>query len=65
MASNKSLAEFNLTFEPKLQAGKAALMELYEQARGVTDEMETRRAQLGIKELHHIYLLNLKFSLEF
>ncbi|CAL8073790.1 unnamed protein product [Orchesella dallaii] len=46
MASNKSLAEFNLTFEPKLQAGKATLMELYEQARGVTDELETKRAQL-------------------
>jgi len=46
MATNKSLAEFNLTFEPKLKAGKAALMELYEQARGVTDELETKRAQL-------------------
>lgn len=47
MASNKSLAEFNLTFEPKLKTGKAALMELYEKARGVTDELETKRAQLG------------------
>lgn len=47
MASNKSLAEFNLAFEPKLKAGKSALMELYEKARGVTDELETKRAQLG------------------
>lgn len=50
MASNKSLAEFNLSFEPKLNAGKAALMELYEKARGITDELETKRAQLG--EIH-------------
>jgi len=47
MASNKSLAEFNLTYEPKLKDGKATLMALYEKARSLTDELEPKRAQLG------------------
>jgi len=46
MASNKSLAEYNLTYEPKLKDGKAVLMELYEKARALADELETKRAQL-------------------
>lgn len=47
IASNKSLAEYNLTFEPKLKEGKQGLMELYQKARALTDELETKRAQLG------------------
>jgi len=46
IASNKSLAEYNLTFEPKLKEGKQGLMELYQKARSLTDELETKRAQL-------------------
>jgi len=46
MASNKSLAEYNLTYESKLKEGKTGLMELYEKARSLTDELETKRAQL-------------------
>jgi len=46
IASNKSLAEFNLAYEPKLKEGKATLMELYEKARSLTDELETKRGQL-------------------
>jgi len=45
LASNKSLAEYNLTFEPKLKEGKQSLMNLYQQARSLTDELETKRAQ--------------------
>lgn len=47
LASNKSLAEYNLTFEPKLKEGKQSLMNLYQQARSLTDELETKRAQYG------------------
>jgi len=47
MASNRSVAEYNLTFEPKLREGKAALMEHYERARALSDELETKRGQLG------------------
>jgi len=46
MTSNKSLAEFNLTYEPKLTEGKAALMELYERARSLGDEVEIKRAKV-------------------
>jgi len=35
-----------LTYEPKLKEGKTVLMELYEKARSLTDELETKRAQL-------------------
>lgn len=53
MASNKSLAEYNLAYEPKLKDGKAVLMELYEKARALADELETKRAQLGIKTYNY------------
>jgi hypothetical protein len=47
MAANKSLAESNLTFEPMLREGKSTLIELYEKARSLTDELETKRATFG------------------
>jgi len=46
IASNKSLAEYNLTFEPKLNEGKQALVELYERARRLKEELVTKQAQL-------------------
>lgn len=52
IASNKSLAEYNLGFEPTLKEGKQSLMELYQKARSLTDELETKRAQLG---MYHTY----------
>ncbi|CAG7786837.1 unnamed protein product [Allacma fusca] len=49
VASNKSLAEYNLSLEPVLKDAKAALWELYERARATADEVETKRAVLGTK----------------
>jgi len=46
LAKNKTQAEYNLSLEPKLKEGKANLWELYEQARSLVDEVETKRAQL-------------------
>jgi len=46
LASNKSLAEYNLSFEPTLTEGKLELTELYKKVRNLMDEVETKRAQL-------------------
>jgi ESCRT-I complex subunit VPS37 len=46
MASNKSLAEYNLSLEPKLIEGKERLKELYEKVGGMVTEVATKRAML-------------------
>ncbi|CAG7821547.1 unnamed protein product [Allacma fusca] len=46
MTSNKSLAEYNLSFEPKLIEGKATLKELYDKVRGMMTEIATKRSML-------------------
>lgn len=60
MARNKEIAEHNMGLEPKLKEGKANLWELYEKARSLQDEVESKRAQLGNHCKRHANLLKLQ-----
>jgi len=59
IASNQSLAEFNLTKEPDLVSGKERLCEMYEEAeklyKSVTEKVNTlsKYNYLNFKEFYH------------
>ncbi|XP_050724690.1 vacuolar protein sorting-associated protein 37B-like isoform X2 [Eriocheir sinensis] len=45
LAANKSLAEFNLSLEPKLSQAKQALISKYEEAAQLSEEVNTLKAE--------------------
>ena len=47
LASNKSLAEYNLSWEPKLNAGKQKLVELYQTASQLERSQEEKEKRMG------------------
>ena len=47
MASNRSLAEFNLTKEPQLVEGKRRLQELSEEGASLCHSIENKVSQLS------------------
>jgi len=47
LAQNKSLAEWNLSQEPKLREAKSRLLDVYEQAAKLKEEAESKRSQLN------------------
>ena len=47
LAENRSLADFNLSREPRLREGRAQLARLHQEARGVRDIYDKDRRQLG------------------
>lgn len=47
LASNKSLADFNLSREPKMRQSRQQIKELYEQAQELMQEVEQRKKTLG------------------
>jgi len=59
IASNQSLAEFNLTKEPDLVSGKERLCEMYEEAeklyKSVTEKVNTlsKYNYFNLKEFYH------------
>lgn len=46
IASNKSLAEFNLSKEPQLQEGKRRLMELSEKGEAISQRVESKLSEI-------------------
>jgi len=72
IASNQSLAEFNLTKEPDLVSGKERLCEMYNEAeklyKSVTEKVNTlsKYNNLNFKEFYHklsVILLPINFFL--
>lgn len=53
IASNKSLAEYNLSMEPKIRQGKEMLCHQYEKARSLKEEYDVLRSVIG-NLLNHI-----------
>ncbi|XP_065335107.1 vacuolar protein sorting-associated protein 37B [Cloeon dipterum] len=49
LASNRSLADFNLTYEPKLREGKEKLLELSEKAQQLCQNVQGKTAELAQK----------------
>lgn len=47
LASNKSLAEYNLSWEPKITTGKQKLVELYQIACQMEKSVEEREKMMG------------------
>ena len=47
LAENRSLADFNLSREPRLREGRAQLARLHQEARSVRDVYDKDRRQLG------------------
>jgi ESCRT-I complex subunit VPS37 len=52
MASNRSLAEFNLTKEPHVTEGKQHLQELSEMGAALCQRIESRISELSMCTLH-------------
>lgn len=49
LAQNKSLAEWNLSQEPKIREGKERLLQTFEQASKMKEEAEELKNRLGEK----------------
>lgn len=47
LASNKSLADYNLSFEPKVNSGRQRLIELYQTASQLVSSIEEKERRLG------------------
>jgi hypothetical protein len=47
LASNRSLADFNLTYEPKLREGKERFLNLTERAQQLCNSIQSKTAELG------------------
>ena len=62
MAANKSLATFNLSKEPELQAKKEALAAKQAEAQALVKQLQTSRAKLEAKTGKHRYFSRVKMS---
>jgi ESCRT-I complex subunit VPS37 len=47
LASNRSLADFNLSYEPKLREGKERFLQLSERAQELCNSVQAMTSQLG------------------
>ena len=60
MAANKSLATFNLSKEPELQAKKEALAAKQAEAQALVKQLQSSRAKLEAKTGKHRYFSRVK-----
>ena len=61
MAANKSLATFNLSKEPELQAKKEALAAKQAEAQALVKQLQSSRAKLEAKTGKHRYFSRVKY----
>lgn len=63
LASNKSLAEFNLSQEPKLVENRRKLLDLHNQANELVTNVTEKKSRLGTYILHSSILTTTSYTL--